>query len=99
MTTSRSRRVPRALAALTLRYPLGVVVAGGLARVCSILLAVTTPRVPVRPPRPDLGERWAVVDVVVDGVSLAANYRAQFTKVIRTSSYETLLRRMRKHAG
>ena len=42
MTTSRSRRVPRALAALTLRYPLGVVVAGGLAAVCSILLAVTT---------------------------------------------------------
>ena len=40
--------------------------------------------------------RWTVVDVVVDGVSLAGNYRAQFGKIIRTSSYETLLRRMRK---
>jgi phospholipid transport system substrate-binding protein len=41
-------------------------------------------------------DRWTVVDVVVDGVSLAGNYRAQFGKIIRTSSYETLLRRMRK---
>jgi phospholipid transport system substrate-binding protein len=42
--------------------------------------------------------RWTVADVVVDGVSLAGNYRAQFSKIIRTSSYETLLRRMRKPA-
>jgi len=31
-------------------------------------------------------------------VSLAGNYRAQFSKILRTSSYETLLRRMRKSA-
>ena len=43
-----------------------------------------------------LGGRWTVADVVVDGVSLAGNYRAQFSKIIRTASYETLLRRMRK---
>jgi phospholipid transport system substrate-binding protein len=43
-----------------------------------------------------LDGRWTVDDVVVDGVSLAGNYRAQFSKIIRTSSYETLLRRMRK---
>lgn len=42
------------------------------------------------------GGRWAVVDVVVDGVSLVANYRVQFAKIIRSSSYETLLQRMRK---
>ncbi len=40
--------------------------------------------------------RWTVTDVIVDGVSLAGNYRAQFGRIIRTSSYETLLRRMRK---
>jgi phospholipid transport system substrate-binding protein len=40
--------------------------------------------------------RWAVVDVVVDGVSLAANYRVQFGRVLREASYETLVRRMRK---
>jgi ABC-type transporter MlaC component len=43
-----------------------------------------------------VGGRWTLVDIVVDGVSLAANYRVQFTKIIRTSSYQTLLQRMRK---
>jgi hypothetical protein len=33
---------------------------------------------------------------VVDGVSIAGNYRAQFSKIIRTSSYDTLLRRLQK---
>lgn len=44
-------------------------------------------------------ERWHVVDVLLDGVSLAANYRAQFGKVLRNSSYETLVRRMKTKAG
>jgi phospholipid transport system substrate-binding protein len=42
------------------------------------------------------GGQWTVEDVVVDGVSLAANYRAQFSRTIRTSSYETLVGRLRK---
>jgi ABC-type transporter MlaC component len=37
-----------------------------------------------------------VVDVRIDGVSLAMNYRSQFNKTIRTSSYDTLVQRMRK---
>jgi phospholipid transport system substrate-binding protein len=41
------------------------------------------------------GQRWAVFDVVVDGISLAHNYRAQFDWIIRSSSYETLLQRMK----
>ncbi len=41
------------------------------------------------------GKRWAIFDVVVDGVSLAENYRAQFSKIIQTSSYETLVQKMR----
>jgi phospholipid transport system substrate-binding protein len=42
------------------------------------------------------GDRWAVRDVVIDGVSLAANYRAQFTRVIQASSYPELLRQMQE---
>jgi phospholipid transport system substrate-binding protein len=72
---------------------------GNRAGVRTHLVSEKEGRLPVDYRMAALGERWAVVDVVVDGVSLAANYRAQFTKVIRTSSYETLLRRMRKHAG
>jgi phospholipid transport system substrate-binding protein len=40
--------------------------------------------------------KWAVADVVVDGVSLTANYRTQFNRILRTGSYETLLARMRR---
>lgn len=38
--------------------------------------------------------RWAVRDVTIDGISLVANYRAQFEHVIRTSSYPELVDRM-----
>ena len=38
--------------------------------------------------------RWGVVDVRIDGVSLAMNYRAQFNKILRTASYEHLVVRM-----
>lgn len=38
--------------------------------------------------------RWAVRDVTIDGISLVANYRAQFGHVIRTSSYRDLVDRM-----
>jgi len=33
----------------------------------------------------------------VEGVSLVANYRAQFNKVIRTDSYETLVEKLKSH--
>jgi cell division septation protein DedD len=41
------------------------------------------------------GGRWMVRDVVIEGVSLIANYRAQFMRVIRASSYAGLIARMR----
>lgn len=39
---------------------------------------------------------WQVYDVVVDGVSTVSNYRGQFTKILQTSSYETLLESLKK---
>jgi len=39
---------------------------------------------------------WRVYDVVVDGVSLVNNYRSQFTKIIRESSYGDLLEKLRE---
>jgi len=41
------------------------------------------------------GSRWLVYDVVIEGVSLVANYRAQFNKIITTSSYKELVKKMR----
>jgi len=40
------------------------------------------------------GGSWKICDVVVDGVSLAGNFRAQFTKTIRASSYDALVQRI-----
>jgi phospholipid transport system substrate-binding protein len=42
------------------------------------------------------GGEWRVYDVVVDGVSLVSNYRGQFSKILRTSSYADLVDRLRK---
>ncbi|MCP9455561.1 MAG: ABC transporter substrate-binding protein [Nitrospira sp.] len=42
------------------------------------------------------GNDWRVYDVVVDGVSLVNNYRGQFAKIIRTSSYDGLVEQLRK---
>jgi phospholipid transport system substrate-binding protein len=41
------------------------------------------------------GTRWLIYDVVVEGVSLVANYRVQFNTIVQTSSYGELVRRMR----
>jgi phospholipid transport system substrate-binding protein len=41
------------------------------------------------------GDRWRVYDLIIDGISLVANYRAQFNKIIRTSSYEALVTTLR----
>lgn len=39
--------------------------------------------------------RWLVYDVIIEGVSLVSNYRAQFNKIIRTESYEALVKKLR----
>ena len=41
------------------------------------------------------GERWLIYDVLIENVSLIANYRAQFDKIVRTTSYEELVRRLK----
>lgn len=42
---------------------------------------------------------WRVYDVVADGVSLVMNYRGQFDKVIRESSFADLLDKLRKKSA
>jgi phospholipid transport system substrate-binding protein len=45
------------------------------------------------------GGRWLVYDVVIEGVSLVSNYRAQFDRIIRTASVGDLLKRMEAQAA
>ena len=44
------------------------------------------------------GGDWKVYDVVVDHVSLVANYRTQFNRVLARYSYEELIRRMKSRS-
>jgi phospholipid transport system substrate-binding protein len=41
--------------------------------------------------------RWQVYDIGMDGISLLANYRAQFNKVIRIDSYAALVTKLQSH--
>lgn len=41
------------------------------------------------------GEKWLVYDVFVEGVSLVANYRTQFDRIMQTASYQELIRKMK----
>jgi len=44
-------------------------------------------------------DRWRVVDLVVDGISLVENYRAQFARLVRTSSYGDAVAALRRVSG
>jgi phospholipid transport system substrate-binding protein len=41
------------------------------------------------------GERWLIYDVVIENVSLINNYRAQFDRIIRTTSYGELVKKLK----
>jgi phospholipid transport system substrate-binding protein len=40
-------------------------------------------------------DRWLIYDVAIENISLISNYRAQFDRIIRTSSYGDLVKRLR----
>jgi phospholipid transport system substrate-binding protein len=40
-------------------------------------------------------ERWRIIDVVIEGVSLVSNYRSQFAEVLNTGTIDDLLAKLR----
>jgi phospholipid transport system substrate-binding protein len=40
------------------------------------------------------GGRWLIYDILIENLSLISNYRSQFDRVIRTSSYGELVKRL-----
>jgi phospholipid transport system substrate-binding protein len=74
---------------------LGETVDGEFATVRSKIVTGRGSEIPVDYRLHLVGARWAVYDVAVSGVSFVANYRGQFDKVIRTSSYQALMRDLR----
>jgi phospholipid transport system substrate-binding protein len=41
------------------------------------------------------GNRWQIYDIVIENISLIGNYRSQFDRIIRSSSYGELAKRLR----
>ena len=42
---------------------------------------------------------WRIYDLVVENVSLVNNYRSQFNRIIRKTSYEELVKKLKQKSG
>ena len=73
----------------------GEVVDGNLATVKTRIITKNGVELPVDYQVLRRGDRWFVYDVLIEGVSLMNNYRAQFNKIIQTSSYADLVRKLK----
>lgn len=69
----------------------GETIEGSSARVQSRLVTDRGAEIPIEYRLLERAGRWAVYDVVVDGVSQVASYRSQFNSILRTSSFDLFL--------
>jgi phospholipid transport system substrate-binding protein len=73
----------------------GDTIEGDQAKVQTKLLTKGGSEIPIEYRMHSKGGRWLVYDVIIEGVSLIANYRTQFNKIIQTSSYQELVKKMK----
>jgi phospholipid transport system substrate-binding protein len=73
----------------------GESVDGGLATVRTRFVTKQGTEIPVDYRMQQRGDRWLVYDVAVEGISLINNYRTQFDKIIQTSSFAELVRKLK----
>jgi phospholipid transport system substrate-binding protein len=69
---------------------------GDLATVDSRVITPKKTEVPIEYRLRRVGDRWAAYDVLIENVSLISTYRSQFDRIIQTSSFAELLKRMRQ---
>ena len=74
---------------------LGDTIEGEQARVQTKLVTKGGSDIPIEYRMHRKGDRWLVYDVIIEGVSLIANYRTQFNKIIQTASYQELVKKMK----
>jgi phospholipid transport system substrate-binding protein len=68
---------------------------GDYAVVRALIVTKNGTQVPVESRLLQKEDRWLIYDVLVENVSLIASYRSQFDRVIRTTSYQELVRRLK----
>ncbi len=69
---------------------------GDLATVDSRVITAKKSEVPIEYRLRRVGDRWAAYDILIENVSLVGTYRSQFDRIIQTSSFAELLKRMRQ---
>ncbi|MBI3456797.1 MAG: ABC transporter substrate-binding protein [Candidatus Rokubacteria bacterium] len=73
----------------------GEAIEGDLATVRTKLITKSDTEIPIDYRMLRAGDRWRAYDVVIEGVSLVANYRSQFNRIITQSGFEDLLKRLK----
>ena len=68
---------------------------GEQALVRTKLITKQSTEIPVDYRMHKVGGSWLVYDVSIEGISLVSNYRAQFDRIIRSSSYKQLAEKLR----
>jgi phospholipid transport system substrate-binding protein len=68
---------------------------GDHAIVRALIVTKKGTQIPVESHLLQKADRWLIYDVLVENVSLIASYRSQFDRVIRTTSYDELVRRLK----
>lgn len=91
---SYSKLVLNFLKRETIRYG-AETVQGNEAQVKTVIERLAREQIPVDYRLLQTGGRWDLVDVVIDGVSIVENYRSQFNRIIRTTSFDTLVKKMK----
>jgi phospholipid transport system substrate-binding protein len=69
---------------------------GAFAEVNSKVLTVKGQELSINYKAQLVGQEWKVYDVIAEEISLVNNFRSQFNRVISSSSYEELVRRLRE---
>jgi len=78
-----------------IQYLSDVVEDGDQAKVQTKIVTRQGSEIPIEYRMHKKGERWLVYDVIIEGVSLVSNYRTQFNKIIQTSSFQELVKKMK----
>jgi phospholipid transport system substrate-binding protein len=74
---------------------LGETVDGEFATVRSKIVTGRTSEIALSYRLHQVGSRWAIYDVLIEGVSFVGNYRSQFNRIISKTSYEDLVKKLR----
>jgi phospholipid transport system substrate-binding protein len=73
----------------------GEKIEGDYATVKTNIVTTKETEIPIEYRLMKAGNQWKAYDVVIEGVSLVNNYRNQFNSIMRSGSYEELIKRLK----